>query len=263
MAQYFGLPAQQLMQHRADALWTLLRADRRIQCHGRLLSVSFDTQDCVDLVMALAHLQGSAGFENVPDDAVRLVQTPLHKAGFRTDTGEEWRAGADALRAADRAIAKAPLPEGLALRQVDADTSPKTLAALDRLCQAGGEWMPMERFLRGDGHPAVFLYLMDTDDRPIAFGGGVMHANRYHPNEDEGFWGFLAVHRDWAGKRLSLTLGAHVMRQMRVQLGTENFSTIVRPEQEGFKALCRQLGFSPARQSAIYVQDPSAFAGLG
>ncbi len=263
MPKVFGTPKQRAMQRRAEALWHILKADRRILCHGRLLSVSFETPDCVDLVMSLAHLQGSAGFENVPNDAVKMVQNPLHHAGLHTEVGEEWRAGAEALRYADQAIARQPLPDDLTLRKVSKDTSDKTLAALERLCMASGEWLPMEEFLRGNGHPSAFLYLTDPEDRPIAMGGCVVHANRYHPREEEGFWGMLAIDPAWSGRKVSLTLGAYVMRQMRIDFGTEHFSTIIRPGQEGFKALCRKLGFTSDHCSAIYVHDPSGFVTQG
>lgn len=263
MSEVFGTPMQQEMQRRALALWTLLKGDRRFLCHGRLLSVSFETPDCVDLVMSLAHLQGSAGFENVPRDAVKLVQRPLHNAGLVTDIGEEWVAGSDALRASDRAIAANPIPAGLSLRRIDKDTSTKMIHALASLALRSGEWLPMEEFLRGNGRPSVFLYITDADDNPVAMAGSVIHAARLHPREEEGWWGMLSVDANHRQKGLSLMLAAQVMRRMRIDYGTEQFRTIIRPGQDGYRAMCQQLGFSSAHQSAIFVQDPTGLAAAG
>ncbi|MFT5345461.1 MAG: GNAT superfamily N-acetyltransferase [Dinoroseobacter sp.] len=257
MSEVFGTPAQRAMQLRAQALWTLLKSDRRIMCHGRLLSVSFETPDCVDLVLALTQLQGSAGFQNVPNDAVKMVQRPLHAAGLKTDIAKEWNVGANVLRHADTILSSLQLLAGLFLHRVDAQTSPAKLEALSNLAATNGEWLPMGLYLRGQARPSVFLYLSDSEDRSVAMSGCVVHANRFHPREDEGWWGMISVAPEWRGKGLSRHVGAQVLRQMRIDFGTENFTTIVRPDQTGFMNMCRHLGFTSARHSSIYVQDPS------
>lgn len=258
MTEVFGTPVQRAMQRRAHTLWTLLKADRRILCHGRLLSVSFETADCVELVMALAQLQGSAGFENVPSDAVKLVQRPLHDAGLVTEAAEEWSVGANVLRHADTVLSKFKLPEGLFLHRIDAQTAPSKLEALSTLATSNGEWLPMGMFLRGQAHPSVFLYLADSEDRPVAMAGCVVHANRFHPREEEGWWGMSCVAAEWQGKGLTRHVGAQVLRQMRIDYGTEQFTTVIRPRQTGFKTMCQHLGFTSARRSSIYVQGGKA-----
>lgn len=256
MSEVFGTPAQRAMQRKAQALWTLLKSDRRIMCHGRLLSVSFETPDCVDMVMALTQLQGSAGFQNVPNDAVKMVQRPLHAAGLKTEIAEEWNVGANVLRQADKVLSSFKLPDGLFLHRVDAQTSPAKLEALSKLADTNGEWLPMGAFLRGTARPSVFLYLSDSEDRPVAMSGCVVHANRFHPREEEGWWGMISVAPEWRSKGLTRHVGAQVLRQMRIDYGTEHFTTVVRPAQTGFMNMCKHLGFTSARHSSIYVQDP-------
>ena len=259
MTEVFGTPIQRAMQMRAHALWTLLKNDRRIMCHGRLLSVSFETPDCVELVMALAHLQGSAGFENVPSDAVKLVQRPLHEARLKTEVAVEWVAGANALRYADKALLKIDLPDELTLQRVTKDTPPAVPEQISDLAMRSGEWMAMGLFMRGMARPSAFMYLADPSGKPVAVAGCVVHAGRYHHREEEGWWGMLAVDEAWRRKGLSHYIGAHVLRQMRIDHGIENFTTVVRSTQEGYAKLVQNLGFSPTRKSSIYVQDTSGF----
>lgn len=260
MAEVFGTPVQRAMQARAHALWQLLRADRRIMCHGRLLSVSFETADCVDLVMSLAHLQGSAGFEGVPEDAVKLVQKPLHDAGFQTEAAVEWVAGSSAIRFADKVIQSFSIPEGMTLHKVTTDTPSATLEAMSDMAMRCGEWLAMGDFLRGRERPSAFLYLADADAKPIAMAGCVVHAGRLHQREEEGWWGMVAVDDAWRRTGLTHYVGAQVLRSMRIDHGIERFATVVRESQMGFAKLISNLGFNPTRNSSIYVQDPSAFA---
>ena len=263
MAEVFGTPEQREMQRRAHALWTLLKTNRRIMCHGRLLSVSFETPDCVDLVMSLAQLQGSAGFESVPDDAVNLVQKPLHDAGFQTEAAVEWLAGSSAIRFAEKIINSFSLPDGVTLQKVDTNTPNVTLEAMSDMATHCGEWLAMGDFVRGHARPSAFHYLADAQAKPIAMAGCVVHAGRLHYREEEGWWGMVAVDDTWKRKGLTHYVGAQVLRSMRVDHGIEKFSTVVRESQAGFASLIADLGFNPTRNSSIYVQNPSAFATVG
>lgn len=258
--EYFGSPAQQGLQRRAAAMWTLLGEDPAYSCHGRAVGVSAQVPGRIEQQIALARLQGVSSCEGVASGDAPAHRAALEEAGLKLDEYVTWAGGAEAIEIARNVLASQPLPDGLSLGQVDADTPTEVLAQLDRVTASCEVLLPMGWFMRGQARPAVCVYAQTEDGEVVATSAAVA---QFHPDSERGqefWWGMLATDTRHRGQGLARSLGAASMVRMADAHGMTRFFTGIRLGNSPSERLCTKLGLSATDRIVVIAIAPEVFA---
>ena len=145
------------------------------------------------------------------------------------------------------------------LKSVTADTSNETILEICEMSLEAGVLPVPGSVMRGAGPKGVFSYAVSADGQIVAAGGACM---AYHPDStraDEAFWGMLATHEAWRGKRLACWVGAQVIQDMAEKFGARGFSSGVKPDNPSSQAMCSRLGVGRSEYVYVGAIDPAAF----
>ncbi len=258
--EVFGSPAQQGLQRRAAAMWTLLGDDPAYCCHGRAVGVTDPVPETLARQVALARLQGVASCEGVSEREAPARRAALKAAGLKLDEYVSWAGGAEAIQAARHVLASRSLPAGLSVGQVDKDTPAEVMAQLDRVTASCEVLLPMGQFLRGIARPAACVYAQTEVGEVVATSAAVA---QFHPESARGrefWWGMLATDDRFRGKGLALLLGAESMVRMVDGYGMTALFTGIRTGNAPSERLCTKLGLHATDRVVIISIAPEAFA---
>lgn len=258
--EYFGTPAQQGLQRRAAAMWTLLGDDPAYCCHGRAVGVTDPAPETLAQQIALARLQGGASCEGVSAKEAPARRAALEAAGLKLDEYVSWSGGAGAIRTARDVRASRSLPAGLSIGQVDADTPSDVLDQLDRVTASCEVLLPMGQFLRGVARPAVCVYAQTDDGQVVATSAAVA---QFHPASSRGrefWWGMLATDERVRGQGLAIQLGAESMLRMVDGHAMTEFFTGIRVGNAPSERLCSKLGLHATDKVVLISISPEVFA---
>ena len=257
--EFFGNADQRALLHRAANLWSVLKDDPRFCCYGRSVSVDWNPRTSLQLLIALARLQGASSCGVVPTEQQQAFTDGLESAGLTTDWFENWTGTDSALTRARQILAQRSLPDDLELVFVDRDTPADDLQALAKLTENCGVLLPMGRFMRGLEHPAVCVYVRDRSGRPVCCSAAV---DLFHPASDNAgltWWGMLATDTTRRGQGLAQLRGARSMLTMNDRFGTTTYFTGIRADNAPSKALCTKLGLTRGDSNVIVGIDPDTF----
>src|SRR5262245_53208069 len=113
--EYFGSPDRIALARRSTSLWLLLRANPSLPYSGLLVSLSHPAEDSVDILSALAIIQGAALSYFYPANAATSLFAQLEERGLATDRHEHFWGGESALAASQRAQRELALPSDLTM----------------------------------------------------------------------------------------------------------------------------------------------------
>lgn len=150
-------------------------------------------------------------------------------------------------------------PKNLALKVITSDTPNETVLKICEMSLEAGVLPAPGSVMRGAGPRGVFLYVEAPDGQILASGGACMAYHPDGPRADEAFWGMLATHQDWRGKRLGCWVGAQLIQNMADKFGSGGFSSGVKPDNPSSQAMCSRLGVEPSDNVYAGAVDPAAF----
>ena len=243
--EYFGSPAKIALMKRSRYLWSLLRDNPRFAYYGRMVALSDPGNDTVDVLSALARLQGGTVGNYVPTDSVPRLFAELAALGFVTDRHEQFRGGEEAYLASQAVERATPLPGDLTLCAIDPNTPRSLVADVAELCQSCDVMPVPGSVMRGRIRPGICLVATDRQGRPVASASSYKHHHPASPHATDAFWGMLATRPDRRGERIGLLLGAKAIIHMWERCGARGFITGVRADNESSQALCGKLAVRP------------------
>ena len=230
--------------------------------YGRTVGLATPVDGPFDELAALARLQGNTNYAKVPNaDMPDLLQ--MAKAqGFSPVHYARWVGDDSALQSADRIVADQPLPSDLSLEWLSVDTQADVRASFGEMALGCGVLPPAFDALTGQVKPGMTLLAVTADGRVVSCAAAIGFLNGAHPDATvECWWGMLATDPDWRRKRLSLILGARVIKEMAEQHGFSRFFTGVEPGNAPSEAVCTRLGLSDTAFSILGIADASLLPG--
>lgn len=243
--EFFGSPARAALMKRSRHLWSLLHDNPRFSYYGRAVALAEPDADTVEIVSALARIQGATICNYYPSAQAAELQANLSALGFMTDRHEHFR-GADDAYAASLAIDRAtPLPGDLTMVAIDPNTPHETVAGIAALCQACDVMPVPGTAMRGQVRPGICLAAIDRTGKPVATASSFLPHHASSPHATDAFWGMLATHPDRRGERIALLLGARAIIHLWERHGARGFITGVRAENQQSAAICRKLKVEP------------------
>jgi hypothetical protein len=259
--ELFGSPDRIALSRRSAHLWQLLRDNPRYAYYGRPVALSDPGQDTVDILCAMARLQGAAVCYFYPTEAAAGMFAQLEKRGLATDRHELFRGG-DAALAASRMMQQAfALPRDLSVRVIDKDTPRKLVRDVAELCQSCSVMPVAGSIMRGRVRDGVCLVATDQDGRPVATASSYLMHHPSSPRAKDAFWGMLATREDRRGQRIALLLGAQAISYMWEHHGARGFITGVRADNASSRAICNKLGVRATDWIYAWCFDKDLFGG--
>ena len=259
--EFFGSAARVALMKRSRQLWSLLRDNPRFAYYGRMVALSEPGPDMVDVMGALATLQGGTICYHVPTASVSQLFAELQARGYATDRHEHFRGSEEAYRVSQIVEKATPLPGDLTVSPIDSNTPRDLVAAVAELCQSC-EVMPVPgSTMRGLVRPGVCLVATDRQGRPVATASSYSLFHATNPHATDVFWGMLATRPDRRGEKLGLLLGAKAIIHMWERCGARGFITGVRADNAPSQALCRKLGVRQTDWIYAACIDPVVLGG--
>jgi len=259
--EYFGSPDRIALARRSASLWLLLRDNPRFAYYGRLVALSDPAEDSVDILSALAKIQGAALSYFYPANAATSLFAQLEERGLATDRHEHFWGGESALAASQRAQRELALPSDLTMCAIDTDTPHDLVRDVAQLCQSCDVMPVPASVMRGQTVKGICLVAIDGDRRPVATASSyVLH----HPSSSharDAFWGMLATREDRRGEKIALLLGAQAIIHMWNRHGARGFMTGVRADNLSSQALCNKLGVTASEWIIASCIDKDVFVG--
>lgn len=259
--EYVGSPERINLARRSASLWHLLRDNPRYAYYGRLVALSDPAQDTVDILSALAKLQGAAVAYFYPAKAAKRLFAQLEDRGLATDRHEHFWGGEAALTASRRAQRNLALPADLTIFAIDPDTPHELVRAVAELCQSCDVMPVPGSIMRGQGRIGICLVAIDQDRRPVATASSYMIHHASSPRAKDAFWGMLATREDRRGEGIALLLGAQAIVHMWECHGARGFMTGVRADNLSSQALCNKLGVTASDWIYASCIDKEIFTG--
>ncbi|PWJ21365.1 GNAT family N-acetyltransferase [Jannaschia seohaensis] len=259
--RYFGTPAQQALEARADALWQIVSGDPRYSCHGRAVALADRSAEAVGLQIALARLQGVGPSDRLTPEVAQARITGIERAGLVVDTYHHWTADASAVAVAERFLAGHALPDGLSVARVGPETTDEVYDRLDALTQSCGVLLPSASFLLGDVCPAVCLYAETEAGDVAGAAAAVAQTPPGTPHEGHVWWGMLSTAEAWRGHGVAKHLGAKALVDISERARVTHFGTGIREGNAASARLCETLGFSDSGLVDVIAVDPVILSG--
>ncbi len=259
--ELFGSPDRIALSRRAANLWQLLRDNPRYAYIGRLVALSDPGEDTVDILGAMARLQGAAVCYFYPAEAAASLFAQLEAKGLATDRHELFWGGEAALTASRMAQQAFALPPDLSVRVIDADTPSELVRDVAELCQSCDVMPVPGSIMRGLVRNGVCLVATDQDGRPVATASSYLMHHPSSPRAKDAFWGMLATREDRRGQRIALLLGAQAIIHMWEVHGARGFMTGVRADNASSQALCNKLGVRATDWIYAWCLDKDLFGG--
>lgn len=259
--KFYGSPEQQSVVRRAYALWPLVRDDPRFCLPGRVVSITEEQQNTVELVTGIARLIGYSSCHFVPRGNIDRLVTGFEAAGMDTTIWNQYWGRETALTASREFLASYTPPDGLTMQRIDEETPEHIIDEIAATSIASGVLTAPTSTLRGQSLRSVMLYVIDERGRVVASGGGVM---AYHPDSgrgDEAFWGMLATSDRWRGYRLAGWIGAQAIQDLAERFGARGFSSGVMENNASSQALCSRMGVNRGDYVYVSAVDQTALGG--
>lgn len=259
--EFFGSVDQRAVLRRSRALAVLLAQDARYSYYGRTVGLVGPDDGDVDQLAALAMVQGNTNYGAVPSGRTAAIRTALQARGLVPMLYDKWEGANSAVAAARHVVATVSLPEDLTLVRVDASTPDGHMASLAEMALGCGVLPLCGEVLRGLYRPAVCLLAVDRAARVVSCAASSAFAHADHARSGkQAWWGMLATSPERRGQRLSLVLGARVLREMETRFGFGDFMTGVEPGNAPSESVCARMGLSRGDFSIIGCADPRALA---
>lgn len=259
---FFGSDAQQALLRRGADLHAVTRDQEHLIYYGRTVGIAAKTDAPIDLVFALARLQGHSNFADVPDPDVPDLRAAITREGFFPQHYARLEGGRATLDCARAMTSDMKLPTGYRLEWLTPDTGASLREALAKTCLACSVLPPSLAVLSGDLQPGVCVMAVDGTG---AVAGCAAGASYLHPQHPDGrtmcWWGMLAVDPKHRGQALSLFLGAQAIIEMNRRYGFSRFMTGVEPGNAPSEAICAKMGLVHDGRSILGVADPSRIPG--
>jgi hypothetical protein len=254
-----GTPQQIQTIQRANTLWTILRNDRRFAFQGRTVSLASEQDGATELVISLSRLQGYASCHFVEKPNAQEYSDAYQAAGLNSVIWEQFWGRSTALSKSREFLQSFDPPRELTLKLVTNDTPDETILKICKMSLEADVLPAPGSVMRGAGPKGIFSYVETADGEIVASGGACM---AYHPDSsraDEAFWGMLATHEAWRGKRLACWVGAQIIQDMAKNFGARGFSSGVKPDNPSSQAMCSRLGVGISNYVYAGAVDPTAF----
>lgn len=242
--EFFGAPDGIALSKRSANLWALLRDNPRYAYYGRLVALSDPTEDAVDILHAMAKLQGAAVSYFYPARSAASLFAQLEEKGLATDRHEHFWGGEAALVASREAQTAFALPPDLTISAIHADTPHELVGEVAELCQSCDVMPVPGSVMRGRSRKGVCLVATDQGGHAVATASSYMIHHPSSPRARDAFWGMLATREDRRGQKIALLLGAQAIIQMWERHGARGFMTGVRSDNAPSQALCKKLGLN-------------------
>jgi acetyltransferase (GNAT) family protein len=259
--EFFGSPERIALSRRSANLWSLLRDNPRYAYYGRLVALSDPSQDTVDILCAMARLQGAAACYFYPANAAKSLFAQLEARGLATDRYEHFWGSEAALEASRRVLEDFALPADLSISVIDSATPRELVREVAELCQSCDVMPVPGSIMRGQARKGICLVATDRDRRPVATASSYMIHHPSSPRAVDAFWGMLATREDRRGERIALLLGAQAIVHMWERHGARGFMTGVKADNSSSQALCNRLGVGATDWIYAHCIDERMFGG--
>jgi len=209
----FGSQAQRALLRRGRMTYEITARDPRFAYYGRTVGLVSPSDGSFDELAALARLQGNSNYNSVPvKDMGSLLEVTI-AAGFSPVQYARWTGGETAMQKASDVVAHNPLPDGLRIEWLGAETTAQVRASFGKMALGCGVLPPSLDALTGQIKPGLTLLAVTPEGQVVSCAAAVTFLNQGHPDAGiECWWGMLATDPEWRGQRLSLILGARVIR---------------------------------------------------
>ncbi|MCH2075595.1 MAG: hypothetical protein MK180_01755 [Rhodobacteraceae bacterium] len=256
---YFGTDAQKAVLRKGRAVYELLRHDPRCTYYGRSVALGTPADVTPALLDALLTLQRTACVDR-PD--MPAVEAEMRARSLSLTRYDRWLGRENSVAAAKAIVAGTPLPEGLSLHEVTADSPPSLTEALSHLAANCGVMLPKMSMLRGTLRPGTCIVATTAAGKAVSCAAGAAFAHPEHATlSNEAWWGMLATAPEWRGHRLALLLGAHAFLSLREKLPDCTFMTGVQVGNAASEAVCQKLGLATDGTHVTTIVDPTALPG--
>ena len=254
----YGSDEQRALLRRGRALFDILGQDPRYTYYGRTVGLATGAVRDLDHLTALARVQGNAAIALVPEAEVAALHDGLTARNLVPIAYSRWDGGSASLAAAKAIVRDLPLPAGLTMTRIDADTPSMVLASLADMALGCGVLPLAGEVLRGLLNPAVCLVAQDGEGKVVSCGASAGFAHPDHPalGRQQAYWGMLATDTAWRGRKLAFILGAHAMLSMSRNHGIEAFFTGVEPGNTPSEGVCTRLMLARSVAVILGCADP-------
>lgn len=259
--EYFGSAEQQALLRRGRAMFDLLGRDPRFGYYGRTVGLSSSESGSVEMLAALASLQGNSNCAILPDADLPIWRSEAEARGLIPVHYARWSGGDAAMQVARKVVDDTAMPDDLKIVRIGPDTPDEALAQLAEVSLACGVLPPAGGALRGLDKPGLALLAVDEQGRGVSCAAAASYLHQDHPLARQCWWGMLATIPDRRGQRLALLLGAMAMLEARDRLGFTEVFTGVEPGNAASEAVCARLGLRRETCSVLGVADPSLLPG--
>jgi hypothetical protein len=259
--EIYGSDDQRALLRRGRGMAALLGQDRRYSYYGRTVGLPGPEDGDLDHLAALAVVQGSASYLDVPLHQADAIKAAIVARGLVPMHYAKWQGAHSAIAAARQVVATLSLPEDLTMLRLDAATPEGQLASLAGMALGCGVLPPCGEALRGLTRPAVCLVAVDRGMNVVSCAAASACAHADHPRQGgQAWWGMLATDPARRGQRLSVVLGAQALLQMQALFGFGDFMTGVAPGNAPSEAICTRMGLAQVPSAIIGCTDPRALA---
>jgi len=259
--EYVGSPERVALARRSASLWHLLRDNPRFAYYGRPVALSDPDEDTVEILYALAKLQGAAVSYFYPAGLAESLFAKLEERGLATDRHEHFWGGEAALAASRQAQKDIALPADLTICAIDPRTPRQFVREVAELCHSCDVMPVPGSIMRGQVRDGICLVASDQGGRPVATASSYMIHHASSPRAMDAFWGMLATREDRRGERIALLLGAEAIVHMWEHHGARGFMTGVRANNLSSQALCNKLGVTASEWIYASCIDREMFGG--
>jgi hypothetical protein len=259
---YFGNEAQRTLLQRGRDLHELTASDPRFTYYGRTVGLRGSEDGPLEHLIALARLQGNSNYSDLAMSEAEDMADDLTARGMAPVIYARWEGGEDTLAKALEIGADTSLGRHLTIQRLTEDTPEDLIAAFAETALTCGVLPPATAALSGRIRPAVTLFAATAKGEVASCASTCAFLSDAHADARRiCWWGMLSTHPDHRGARLSLILGARVIRQMHESHGFSRFFTGVVPGNAASEAVCSHLALAPTGRAILGVADPSAVPG--
>jgi hypothetical protein len=226
MTGYFGTPAQQRLQARAEESAEFIRQTPGACQACRMLGCADPERFGWDRIDRILEHDGTIGFRLIPADQTESLQARLSERAFRLDTWDVFVADRGHGLAACEAIVRAGPPADL--REIElsdpADDGTRRIQAL----MAGAGVVPFSgSFLAGRFGAAETVALAQADGTVVAAAHCYRPHNPHSPFSSYAWGGLVAVDQSRRGEGLGRFINARIVVAAFRELGATHIYELV------------------------------------
>ncbi len=239
----------------------LLKKDRRFAFQGRIVLLSDPGEDMVEIMVALAKLQGGSVCNYFPKINAQQAISDLEGQGLSVVEHDHLRGTKACLDASLKTLETFALPEDISITVIDETTSPQFVSEVVEMSEKCGVMSVPGWVMRGTGPKGVFFVAQNSAGEPVACAGSFMCHPKNSSHAQDAFWGMLATRSDRRGQGLACLLGAKAIIHMWEVHNARGFITGVSADNLSSKALCKKMGLSNSDWQYLSCIDHTIFGG--